>query len=609
MINRSLRICVFAILFLTPLLSSAKPTNTQRLADSLKPFIESFAGKRESFSLKAKIEVPIGDKSQEIGFQLDQIDEVAFNLEVKHKDYWIKLQRRADLTTIILPLHEVAFVGHGEVAGTDTLKPRELTKNLVSQESMVGFYLPLVTKGDVSLLSLMLTSLLNPEYDEASNTWSHKGQYFWKFPNNETAIDFDCKYAKVRLELNDVTDQQRATPSFDGLKVTVIERAEVERQVARGARRAFEVLAPSPLLTAPKKAGRQASNGELRWVDSERVVLLEGTPEQIGAAHGKLLKAETQRCVDSVLYVFGTFQMIRSGHWFKHDLQAAYERLEPHIPEHHKQEVLALADSLEMDPELARIINVFPELFHCSGFALFGKATADGKLYHGRVLDYMTTIGLQDAATTFVIAPKGRIPFVTVGYAGFIGSVSGMNNLGISLGEMGGRGEGKWDGVPMATLMRRALEECESLDEVKELWESSPRTCEYYYVFADGKTNEALGVAATPEKIEFVEPGQSHPLLGEGIDDAVVLSSGQRLQTLRVRVKERYGQFDVENGKWLMSRPVSMKSNLHNVLFVPEDGVLYIAKADHKLPAAERPYTRLDLHKLLQSMNQPVTSE
>ncbi len=45
-----------------------------------------------------------------------------------------------------------------------------------------------------------------------------------------------------------------------------------------------------------------------------------------------------------------------------------------------------------------------------------------------------------------------------------------------------------------------------------------------------------------------------------------------------------------------------MSSNLHNVLFVPEDGVLYIANADHKLPAADRPYVKLDLNELLKAM-------
>lgn len=89
-----------------------------------------------------------------------------------------------------------------------------------------------------------------------------------------------------------------------------------------------------------------------------------------------------------------------------------------------------------------------------------------------------------------------------------------MNAEKISLGEMGGRGEGQWDGAPMATLMRRALEECDTLAEVQKLWTHSPRTCEYYYVFADGETNEAVGVAATPQSIEFIRSGQGHERLG-----------------------------------------------------------------------------------------------
>ena len=48
-----------------------------------------------------------------------------------------------------------------------------------------------------------------------------------------------------------------------------------------------------------------------------------------------------------------------------------------------------------------------------------------------------------------------------------------------------------------------------------------------------------------------------------------------------------------------MSRPVAMESNLHNVLFVPADGVLYVANASHKKPAAEMPYMKVDLKMLL----------
>jgi hypothetical protein len=334
-------------------------------------------------------------------------------------------------------------------------------------------------------------------------------------------------------------------------------------------------------------------------VEEGRLVVLHGTPRQIGEAHGRLLAAEARRCADSVLYLVGAANTVRSGRWFLDDIRDAYRRLEKFIPDSQKEEVEALADASGIGREEAKLANVFPELFHCSGFAVFGKATADGKLYHGRVLDYMTAIGLQDAAAVFVVAREGKVPFANVGYAGFVGSVSGMNARGISLGEMGGRGEGKWDGVPMATLMRRALEECSTLDEVKRLWSESPRTCEYYYVFADGKIPDAVGVSATPEKIEFLKPGEAHPILGEGIPDTVVMSAGDRLKELRRRVTEGHGKFDVETAKGLMCRPVAMTSNLHDVLFVPSDLVLYVANADRKSPAANRPYVRYDLGAIL----------
>ena len=98
-------------------------------------------------------------------------------------------------------------------------------------------------------------------------------------------------------------------------------------------------------------------------------------------------------------------------------------------------------------------------------------------------------------------------------------------------------------------------------------------------MFADGEDRSAVGVAATPDLLQFVAPGEGHELLGDGIEDAVVLSAGSRLDELRKRVKTGYGSFDAESAQGLMSRPVAMQSNLHNVLFVPEDGVLYVANA------------------------------
>ena len=203
------------------------------------------------------------------------------------------------------------------------------------------------------------------------------------------------------------------------------------------------------------------------------------------------------------------------------------------------------------------------------------------------------------AAVTFVVKPARGYAFLNVGYAGFIGSVTGMNERQISLGEMGGRGRFLWDGVPMATLMRRALEECGTLEEVKALWRENPRTCHYYYVFADGKHRRAVGVAATPDNLEFINPGEDHELLGRGIDDAVVLSAGSRLKLLRQRILEQHGKIDAAAAIRLMDRPVAMSSNLHNALMVPEDDEVWIAHAGADRPAATMRYVRYSLRPLL----------
>ncbi|MCU0712382.1 MAG: C45 family autoproteolytic acyltransferase/hydrolase [Pirellula sp.] len=585
------------------------------LADQIKPWLNCLTLKQPSFSMRGEMNVNISGKPQAIEVAFSRQDDERFFLHLKHPEYEFGIVRNRLSTALVLPKHNRVWLGTGPVDEIDHIAPNDSLNRLVSDGSIVYGVKPLLKQADApvdfagALLFLSGLKYQSEESDSSKGAWALPDGSRFQF--NGPKVDFSSKDGSGWLSIGDLNseltipdaiDQAWVDSRFGALQINSIDRNELERTLARGLRRAFEVLAPSPKLTNPRIKEQSVENGKLLAIDGQRVAVLWGSPEQIGTAHGKLLKDETVRCIDSVIYGFGAVQTIATGKWFRSELESAYQRLSPHIPERHKRETRALAASLGIDGKLLEVVNVFPELFHCSGFAVFGSATEGGKLYHGRVLDYMTTIGLQDAATTFIVAPDDYLPFANVGYGGFIGSVSGMNGAKISLGEMGGRGEGQWDGVPMATLMRRALEECSTLDEVKSLWADNPRTCEYYYVFADGKNRSAVGVAATPEKIEFVNPGQAHPLLGDGIPDAVVLSAGNRLEELRNRVKNSYGKINTAIGQQLMCRPVAMSSNLHNVLFVPEDLVLHVANADHKNPAADRPYTKLDLAALLKQV-------
>ncbi|MCP4172343.1 MAG: peptidase C45 acyl-coenzyme A:6-aminopenicillanic acid acyl-transferase [Fuerstiella sp.] len=582
-----------------PCVHASDSQQIRSLSKGLAPFLNALSGSAARFRLTGKIQVDIDDEPQSINIRIALFDDDSFDLVLTHADYAVEIRRRADSTTMILPLHQMAFVGTGEVTHDFSLAPKGIVSRLVSPQSVAAPFVLLPGRQAVGALVAFGNSLLQVEQDRDSGEWLLTDDSPLRFPQPGSLL---VSHDQTQVELSVTEDVPEQSNELSGVQIVEIPRPELEKTLLRGVRRATEILFPAPALKNPPQHPRRTEHGELRWVGDHRVVLLDGTPEQIGTAHGQLLKAEAVRCIESVLYTFGTVYVIKTGHWFRHALEDAYAQLAPHIPERHKRETAALASSLGMSDSTLQILNVFPEMFHCSGFAVFNTATKDGKLYHGRVLDYMTTIGLQDAATTFIVKPDGYIPFANVGYASFIGSVSGMNNKAVSLGEMGGKGQGNWDGVPMATLMRRALEECTTLDEVMQLWTESPRTCEYYYVFADGKTNTAVGVAALPESVEFIRPGQSHARLGEGIPDSIVLSAGSRLETLRGRVSDKHGQIDAEIGKWLMSRPVAMQSNLHNVLFIPADGVLHVANASHTRPAAEEPYVELNLSELLESM-------
>jgi len=587
------------------------------LAKELDPWVAAFQLRTGEFTLIGDGAITVDNQSQRAAFKLVRRSDSDFDLTIEASDYAMLLVRRAETTVLSLPKHRKVFWGTGPVDPKDHLDSGEIGRRIVRATSEIAIPYDLMRVLDASALAEIILSSKQGGQGENPRQWK-LGETTATFRSNEQdgfGLQIQGDGFDIGLRLSKGSHEfypRDAGASMDAWLHThwkdfqhqEIPRAELERTMVRGLRRASEVLAPSDRLKDPTQRNRSVANGELRWIEGQRVALLYGTPEEIGTAHAELLRHEAMRCVDSVLYGFGLAQTIANGRWFRDDLERAYEQLKPHIPERHIAETRALARGLELDERLVEALNVFPELFHCSGFAVFGSATEGGKLYHGRVLDYMTTIGLQDAATTFIVAPEGQIPFVNVGYAGFTGSVSGMNAEKISLGEMGGQGQEQWNGVPMATLMRRALEECDSLDSVKRLWETSPRTCEYFYVFADGEEKTAVGVAATPTSIEFTAPGQSHPLLGEGIPDAVVLSAGSRLEELRRRITELHGTIDASKGTELMCRPVAMSSNLHNVLFVPEDGELYIANASHAQPAADRPYVRLHFLQLLEELQQ-----
>jgi outer membrane lipoprotein-sorting protein len=386
-----------------------------------------------------------------------------------------------------------------------------------------------------------------------------------------------------------------------GEKVHQVARAHLARFLDVAMRMMSERIPTLGPVTGERMLVAHEGNGRLEMIDGTRVLFLRGTPEEMGRQQGVLLKQEVRDLVDHILYGVGVGSSFEKGTWFLGEIEAAQNRLNPFMDERYLQEMDALADASGLARQEVRLANFFPELFHCSGFALFGKATENGRMYHGRILDYLRGLGLEQNAVVTVVQPDQGNGWVNVGYAGFIGSVTAMNEKHLAIGEMGGRGEGQWDGKPMAELVREVMEKASTLDEAVEIMRKGPRTCEYYYVISDANTKRAVGIAATPQTFETIWPGQSHPKLAHPIPDTVLMSAGDRYEELCRRVEAEYGKLNPERARDLMRRPVCMTSNIHCALFAPDTLDFWVANADRQNPAAHARYTHYNLAELLQA--------
>lgn len=354
-----------------------------------------------------------------------------------------------------------------------------------------------------------------------------------------------------------------------------------------------------------------AKHGAVFALDHKYCMVVSGTPEQMGAAHGRLLRWFVHRLVERVVYGLNAAEAVSGGSWLLDTLAEVERRTLPHIPERFMAECDAMSQAAGIAVRDGRYANFFPERFHCSGFAVRGRASVDGRILHARVLDYMRDIALQRYAAVQIFVPDGYIPWMSLGYGGFIGTVTAMNAEGVAVGEMGGRGEGAWDGVPMSLLLRDLMERAHTTDEAFEILRSTPRTCEYYYVISDHR-GTICGVKATPEHIERLEPGAQHPELPTVPPDTVLMSAGDRAKELSRRLHEHYGKIDVPAMIEIMRRPVAMESNLHNAVFAPQSQEMWFANAGRTTPACDESYCHcclpemLDLHR--RTMNTPMAT-
>ncbi|MGC8737293.1 MAG: C45 family autoproteolytic acyltransferase/hydrolase [Candidatus Hydrogenedens sp.] len=372
----------------------------------------------------------------------------------------------------------------------------------------------------------------------------------------------------------------------------------------------------------------------LEEIEGTKVIHLKGTPYEMGFQRGVLLKDVIHRSLarfDELLEL-AKQEVGLPKFAAKLILDVTWRLCSPHIPLRYSRELEGIADGAGVNLQDLRRIHVVSVITErgCSSFAVWGKATVDGKMYHGRNFDWIMEAGIQDTAVTFCYEPQGLNSFISVGYACAIGVLSGMNNRKVSIAQIGATNKDRRiDGIPLEFLLRKILEEASTLDQVTEIVLEARHTVGYNYVIADGDENRALVYETCAhhvaiftdndprETVEYAIPIENAVMRADEAMDPTIRSLqtcanapnmpygsnsyDHRYKGMATRIKENYGKIDQNIALEILKAVAMVNVNLHSVLYCPTDLELWVAHAKGKEDAAKQPYVHYKMKELFNS--------
>ncbi|MDO8729920.1 MAG: C45 family peptidase [Candidatus Omnitrophota bacterium] len=356
--------------------------------------------------------------------------------------------------------------------------------------------------------------------------------------------------------------------------------------------------------------------GKLEWVGEMPVLKLSGSPYQMGYQHGTLLRREVRASVKNIM-AFADQQLRVPGLGrlvARRKLDRAWKQMKPHVPERYLEEMQGLSDGAEIPLRTLQRVHALPDLTSvtCASSVVAGPATQDGRLIQIRNLDWAIQSNVQRYAALMVYEPAGKKPFVSIGWLGFIGVLSGISRSGISVAQIGAETQdSNLRGVPMPFLLRRVLEESDDLKQAVKIIEEGPRTVGYNYLFADAKARSAVALETTRQHSAVFWMGPESRLVRADYPlDPVVRGlqtekSPEKTKAYQVRYRGQEQLLEKFHGKinpeiaMAIASAIAPSSNIQSVVYATPQ--IWIASAYRRRPAAQGAYLQVDLEDLFTS--------
>ena len=345
--------------------------------------------------------------------------------------------------------------------------------------------------------------------------------------------------------------------------------------------------------------------GELRYINNLPVLIVEGTPAEIGRQ-----KAALTGEVAKQLAVYPKQLLKRLGredHWPK--VVEMGQALVPQFPADLREELRAFAEKAGTSRDEGIVANTLIDTyrngFGCSSLIVEADRSTTGGPLFGRNLDFYTLGLLEKYSLVTVHRPKGKHAFAAIGFPGLFGCLSGMNDAGLALAvhevflsnDQSPMFNPK--GMPYALSFRRILEECTTVAEAEKLLRSCPRTTKLSLVVCDREEGAVLEM--TPNTVAF--------RCGE--DGICACTNHFRTKELAVFPLCRRYNILLRSGALEALGIADVAKALHDVnqgrltaqtmIFEPKPLVLHLAIG--ACPSSAQPLRRLELKPLLAAAN------
>ncbi|MCA9669656.1 MAG: tetratricopeptide repeat protein [Myxococcales bacterium] len=276
----------------------------------------------------------------------------------------------------------------------------------------------------------------------------------------------------------------------------------------------------------PKTAVVEKSDGGLRLRVGKSTLergdglwrlTLDGKPREVGHAHGLLVRRLSDRFDRHMHALLGRY--VRSGfaRWAMSNIvRWRFRELPERIPAARLLELAAmsrtLVDTREYDERpYARVVYYHATydvtqrlesspLLGCTSFAAWGEHTANKHLFVGRNFDFDAGEIFDREKAVMIVRAPGQIPFVSIGWPGLTGVVTGLNKSRLFVALHAARSDaGFAAGTPIVFVVREVLERAHSIKEALALLKKAKVIGSQALLLADGDENRAVVVELSPK--------------------------------------------------------------------------------------------------------------